>query len=137
MRHSLARGAVVTASTRKLTMSERRSILTRMRSVVGVALLLIQLSPAMGAVMCMQMASSGAARCSMPMPAKSPEGDRSNPGHAQDCAVMAVCAPTTLAAPSPVVALLMIPQPEPPSYPAPASLFPSDPVVPPKPPPIA
>lgn len=137
MPHSLALGSGVMASTSKLTRADRRHILARMRSVVSVALVLLQLSPAVGAVMCMRMTINGAATCTMPMPARSHDGDRSTPGPAQDCAVMAVCAPAILAVPSPVVALCGMSPHGPASLSAPASLYPNNPVAPPKPPPIS
>jgi hypothetical protein len=106
------------------------------RPLLGAVLLLLQLTPVLGAGVCLYHVANTAASCDMPMQNTSHDNDRSHSSPSHDCAHMAVCTPGAPAVPQVALQLLGFAQPTHRSFPTPTFLFPGDPTAPPQPPPI-
>ncbi len=119
-----------------LTPLIRSGKLLIVRSLIGAVLLLLQLSPVLGAAMCVHNAAHSAEACRMPMEGAAQENDRSHSGPSQDCAWMVVCAPAAPALLQLPVQLSGITQPSYSNFSTPASLVPGDSAAPLQPPPI-
>ena len=119
-----------------LTPLVRPGRLPIVRSLIGTVLLLLQLTPVLGAAACMHMATHSAESCSMTMPPTTHGGDGSSPVPLRDCALMIVCTPTNTVVPAVAMQNFGSVQPATTNFSSPPSLFVGDNVAPPQPPPI-
>lgn len=109
-----------------------------MRRLLGLLLLLIQFGPLAGAGLCLHTASQPEEQCATSMDGMPPQqAPRQHHAPTQDCALMAVCAPTAPMVPEGVVQAVRTERTTFTLYSNPPSLLPGDPIAPPQPPPIA
>lgn len=107
-----------------------------MRSLAGAVLLLLQLTPILGAGVCLHHALHDPASCTMPAQGAARESEQSRPAPSHGCPLMAICAPATPVVPQVTVRLFGITLPSHPGYSTSAALFPDEPITPPRRPPI-
>ncbi len=111
-------------------------IVQPMRMLIGIFLLLGQLSPVLGAGVCLQAYVGADRRCSSPMKDMPQQDGRSPQGPSDACPLMAVCVPGGPVLPQVATRLF---DSEPPAllpHSNPVASLPADPIAPPKPPPI-